>query len=363
MTEARGAAGGIPLLRTLDSPRFRLLLAALLAILGVALNVSMARILIAGGGIALEDFVPYFAAALRMADGESPYLAEQLAGPVPAICHGCYLYPPLLAQLLVPFTSLPLDTAKVLWLALLSGAAFGSAWIGAGIGGATRSLERLLWTIAATAWFLPVFHSNYLGNVGSLVALGAVLVALGGVAGGVGAASLTWLKVSPLAYVPVALFSDARSRITVVVALLVLLLPSVLLAPSAWQELPEVLWNLVRGSGDTYLNLAPAAMARNIGWSETAVTLVRGLTLAGGVTAMLGAMWMARRPTGLPLATLLATVTMLLVPGTLWYHYLAVLLPLAAMAWPRSGAWLKAALLGGATVTSLAGLAALPIGL
>ena len=63
------------------------------------------------------------------------------------------------------------------------------------------------------------------------------------------------------------------------------------------------------------------------------------------------------------MATLLATVTMLLIPGTLWYHYLAVLLPLAAMAWPRSPAWAKLALFLGAFITSLAGLNTIPIGL
>ena len=47
----------------------------------------------------------------------------------------------------------------------------------------------------------------------------------------------------------------------------------------------------------------------------------------------------------------------------LWYHYLAVLLPLAAMAWPRSPAWAKLALFLGAFITSLAGLNTIPIGL
>jgi hypothetical protein len=103
-------------------------------------------------------------------------------------------------------------------------------------------------------------------------------------------------------------------------------------------------------------------MAGNIGWSDTAVLVVRGLTLIAGVLAMLAALWMARRPSGLPLATLLATVTMLLIPGTFWYHYLAVLLPLSAMAWPRAPAGLKLALLVGAIVTSLAGLNSIPIG-
>ncbi len=362
MTVGRRAVGDIPLLRTFASARFRLLLALVLAVFGVLLTVSMMRILLAGGGIPLEDFVPYFAAALRMGAGESPYLAVQLAGPVDAVCLDCYLYPPFLAQVLVPLTALSLDAAKVVWFVVLALAAFGSAWIGAGIGGAARTLERALWTVAATTLFMPVFHADWLGNVSSLVALGAALVALGGAAGGVSAAAMTWLKVSPLAYAPVAFLADRRARLALLVSLVVLFVPSFLLAPSAWLETPGMLWNLLRGSSDTYLNLAPAAMARNNGWPDAAVVVLRGLVVVGGVLAMVAAMWVARRPRGLPLATLLATITMLLIPGALWYHYLAVLLPLAAMAWPCSGTWARLALLAGAVVTSLAGLNAIPIG-
>lgn len=361
MTLSVPARPGLPVVRTWRSARFRLLIAGVLSLFGLLLCVSMARILLAGGGIPLEDFIPYYGAALRMGSGESPYSVEQLAGPIDAVCQGCYIYPPLLAQLMVPLTSLPLEAAKVPWAVLVSGAALASAWVGAGVGGADRSWERVLWTIAATTWFFPVFHAIWLGNVSTLIALGAAVVALGGVAAGLGAAFTTWLKVSPLVYLPLALLADPRARATTVVALLALL-PFVVLAPSAWMDTPLMLLNLVRGSGDVYLNLAPGAMAANVGWPEAVVTAVRLVALAGGAVALLAAMWMARRPRGLPLAVLLATVAMLLIPSTFWYHYLAVLLPLAAMAWPRAGTGPKLALLAGAAMTSLAGLNSIPIG-
>jgi hypothetical protein len=361
MTVSVSARPGLPVIRTWRSARFRLLIAAALSVFGLLLWISMARILLAGGGIPLEDFISYYGAAMRMGAGESPYSVEQLAGPIDAVCQGCYLYPPLLAQLTMPLTSLPLEVAKIPWAVLLSGAALASAWIGAGVGGADRTWERVLWTIAATTWFLPVFHSVWLGNVSTLIALGAAVVAIGGVAAGLGAAFTTWLKVSPLVYLPLALLADPRSRVTAAVALLALL-PLVVLAPAAWIDMPLMLLNLVRGSGDVYLNLAPAAMATNLGWPEAVVTAVRLAALAGGAFALLAALWMARRPRGLPLATLLATVTMLLIPGTFWYHYLAVLLPLSAMAWPRAHPALKLALVAGAIVTSLAGLNSIPIG-
>ena len=354
---------GLPLIRAWHNERFRLIVAAMVAVIAVFMAAVMTVLLMVADGVPLEDFIPYYGAALRMGAGESPYYAEQLESPIHAVCIGCYIYPPLLAQLLLPMTALSLDAAKIVWFAMLSLAAFGSAWIGASIGGARASLERVFWTIAAAALFFPIFNGNWLGNVSTFVALCVALVALGGVAGGVGAAFTTVMKVSPLVYVPIVFLADARSRVAVVVALGVFLVPFVLLAPAAWLEAPQMLLNLVRGDGDVYWNLAPAMMANNIAWSDTAVTVIRGLTLAGGVVAMLAALWMARRPGGLPLATLLATVTLLLIPGTLWYHYLAVLLPLAAMAWPRSGPIARSALLVGAFVTSLAGVNSIPIGI
>lgn len=361
MSDDPRAARDIPFLRTFESRPFRLLLATVLAVIGVLMNISIGRALLAGGMVPFEDFVPYFTAALRMAAGESPYLPSQLAGPFDAICFGCYLYPPQLAQILAPVTVISIDMVKVLWFVLLAAAALGSAWIGASVGGATRSLERVLWTVVATTWFMPVFHSNWLGNVGAFLALGAALVALGGVIGGIAAAAMTWLKVAPLTYVPVAFSADPRSRVAVVVTLVALFVPSVLLAPAVWPDMVQMLWNLARGEGVSYLNLAPAAMANYNDWPGSAVSFVRVLTLLGAGVAVLGAMWVARRSGGLPLATLLATVAMLLLPGTLWYHYFAVLLPLGAMAWPRSNAGQKLAIFGAAATISLAGLQAVPI--
>ena len=53
-------------------------------------------------------------------------------------------------------------------------------WIGTGIGGARRTLERALWCGVAAAYFLPVFDTLWKGNVSGLVALTSVAVALGG---------------------------------------------------------------------------------------------------------------------------------------------------------------------------------------
>ncbi len=361
MTSARNS--GVPLLRTMQSARFRLLVALLLAAFGIVLNVFLFQVLDAEGAVSLEDFEAYYEAAARIAAGEPLFSEAQLDGPIDAVCAGCYIYPPMLAQLLAPFAAVPLEVAKVGWFLLLSAAAFAAAWIGASVGGASRSWERVIWTLVATTCFFPVFHSNWLGNVGSLVALSAAFVALGGAAAGVGAAFSAVLKVSPLVYVPVALVSDARSRRTVIVALAGLLLTFILLAPQAWADTPAMIGNLLAGAGDVHWNLGPAAMAANIGWPDAAVGAIRALALVGGIGCLLLALWLARTPAGLPLAVVLASATMLLVPATLWYHYLVVLLPLAAMAWPRATSWSRWSLVAAAAVTSLAGINILPIGL
>ncbi len=56
----------------------------------------------------------------------------------------------------------------------------------------------------------------------------------------------------------------------------------------------------------------------------------------------------------MPAAALLGTVAMLIIPGTLWLHYLVVLLPFAAMAWPRARAGIRAVLLASFVLVSLA---------
>ena len=61
----------------------------------------------------LEDFEPYYAASVQLLDGASPYTAEQLGAPIDAVCPGCYLYPPFLAQLITPLTLVSMDTAKI----------------------------------------------------------------------------------------------------------------------------------------------------------------------------------------------------------------------------------------------------------
>ena len=160
--EARSGSGGIasiPLLRTFESRRFRLIVATFLALLGVAMNLIGWPCSTRTRAVAF-DFAAYYHAAERMLAGASPYTAAQLEVTVVAYCFDCYLYPPFFAQILSPITLVPLEAAKVIWLAIAYVAAFASTWLATGIGGAARSLERAVWCLAAVTLFEAVSLSG-----------------------------------------------------------------------------------------------------------------------------------------------------------------------------------------------------------
>jgi hypothetical protein len=77
------------------------------------------------------------------------------------------------------------------------------------------------------------------------------------------------------------------------------------------------------------------------------------------LVCMVAAWLMARRAHVVPVAVTLGTVAMLLLPAAIWYHYLAVLLPLATVAWCRARPRTRALLLAGGVLTSFA-LVSLP---
>jgi hypothetical protein len=346
----------LPGLRAFRVRRFRMLTAGLLVTAGLLLNVLFFVVLWNGYPPWLDDFVAYYNASRLTLDGLSPYSEIQLDGPIDAVCEGCYLYPPVLAQAITPLALLPLEAAKAVWFVLGSAAALAAIWLATGVGGARPSGERLLWCIAATAFFVPVFYANYYGNVGSFIALSATLVAMGGAAAGIGGALAVLVKVVPGALAPAVLVSSSRSRRSFVLSLVVLGGASFVLAPDAWLDYPTVFFNMLAGSTDYSTNLAFGNVAAWLGLSEPLVLLARAASVAAGVAAIALSVWMARRPAGMPAAALAGTVAMLIIPGTMWLHYLAVLLPFAAMAWPRAGATTRVVLFLGAALVVAFGL-------
>lgn len=342
----------VPLLRAFGSHTFRLMVAAIFVLLGIGMTVvRLTRLELTDPAVAF-DFPAYYYAAERMLSGDSPYLERQLLETGVAYCRDCYLYPPVFAQALAPVALVPIEIAKVVWWVICYALAFASTWLATGIGGAKRTLERVLWCLAAVFLFGGVASTIWVGNVGTLVALSVTLVAMGGAAAGVGAAAGTLLKVQPIVFLPAVVAAGRRSLVALVTTFVIVLGAGLALAPGAWLDYPSVLRGVFSIPSESTDNLAPAALVARTSLPGMAVDLVRLATLAAAGVSIIASVWLARRPGGMPAAALAGTVAMLLIPGTLWFHYLAVLLPFAAMSWPQARRSARLLLLAGTLMIS-----------
>ena len=346
----------LPGLRTFRSRRFRELTAAGLWAIGLVLlgRALAAQVTDPAGQFAI-DFADYHGAAREMAAGRTPYAPAMLEGPVPSQGQGAYRYPPPFAQLLVPLTALPLTVAAWLWLALQGVLIVASVWLAGSLGGARPTRERFLWSGVAATYFLPAFDALLKGNVSGVIALQVALLAAGRFPGGLSLASAVLLKVSPVALVPAVLGRGASGRRGELAGLALgtaaIVLPSFLLSPGAWLDYGRVLPNLLAGNVDYLTNLAPATvLATRLPAAGTLVGPVRLLTVAAGLAAVVLAAWLARRRGGWHAAVTAGVFGMLVLPSSIWYHYLIVLLPIAALAWQRAALPGRAGLLGGAVL-------------
>ncbi len=357
------AALGWPGMRTLRSARFRLFLAALLWLAG---TVVLGAVLVGQAndpaGQYAFDFQVYDAAAARLAAGDSPYGPQMFEGPVPAqgVYEGIFKYPPLFAQLLVPLTALDFWLSAGVWLAIQTALILAGVWLAARAGGAPRTFETVCWCGAAATLFLPNFDTVWKGNVSGGLAFLVALSLAGGLRGGPGVASAVLLKTTPVVMLPAALSGGRRSLLGLAVMTPVVVL-SVLISPGAWFDFVRVLPNLVSGPAHFATNLSPDNL---VSYALPALPLVaeivRWLGVGLGVLAVIGSVMVARRPDGWPAAVVLGVGALLLLPSATWYHYLAVLLPLAAYAWPRAGRLSRFGLAAGAAAVSAA-LLALPL--
>jgi hypothetical protein len=138
---------------------------------------------------------------------------------------------------------------------------------------------------------------------------------------------------------------------------------SVVLSPAAWIDYATVFPNLLGGSADYATNLAPATLVERAGAGATLGGAVRLALLAAAVAMTLAAPLVAWRHPGMhgrAAGVTLATAAMLLLPAATWYHYLAALLPVAALAWPAAGLRWRLALLAAAALVTV-GVAVLPL--
>ncbi len=126
-------------------------------------------------GRALHDYASFHAAACAVREVVSPYRPDELLfgagtcgiGPVHP-----YLYPPLLAEVLVPFTFLSAWKARLLWHALSILAAFASVFLlDRWLRGRERGEELSAAFAVVAASFWPIRETHLMGQVNSIVLL------------------------------------------------------------------------------------------------------------------------------------------------------------------------------------------------
>lgn len=204
-----------------------------------------------------------------------------------------YLYPPLFAQLMAPFSLLPFVLFLWLWRAIEIAClryVMGS-WRAAG-------LSLLLW------W--PVFVELDIANVNLLIAA-AVAATIRGDARALLPSALT--KFASLAALPAALRSDRRGVLLGVAVASLACAFSVALAPATWADYLRFLGNAAQPVGTDWHNVGALI------WTPLRLGLAVAVALAA---------WRWRR---------LAAVAVTLAMPVLWFHGLVVLLA----AWARPG--------------------------
>ena len=157
------------------------------------------------------DFRTYYQAAVDLASGRDIYSQYLQCCTATNVLLGGYIYPPLLAELLRPFTAVPVETALRVWYVLCVLMLFGAIVCVHRTVGDQLSATARAWLAAATFFFLPLYGGLALGQVHLLVLLITALAALAFVRAGAGIAAGsmlgagTLLRFSPVLLAPMLL--------------------------------------------------------------------------------------------------------------------------------------------------------------
>ena len=313
------------------------------------------------------DFRDYWLAAGRMAGHASPYNPAMLFGPIGSQGFDVYRYPPILAFLLIPLSGLDYVSAGWIWVGLSVPALIVGMVISLQAGGTRLSPQVLIWTGAATVWFLPTLDSLWKGNVESLQVLLIALVLAGG-AGARGGSIVAgaWRKVPPVLLVPALLVRDGRRGVAWLFgASAILVVPALIWAPDGFRQLPQILINISGADSVVATNLAPSSWLTTLTGSSIVGEVARVAAIIAAFALVGLSIYLARRPQGWAAAMLVGGSASLLLPGTIWEHYLLVLLPFGVYVWPRLSfedkVWLTlagAVVSGGGFISSFAFLGA-----
>jgi hypothetical protein len=240
------------------SRRFPSIAISLLAAIGAALLLIIAT----GEWRHFNDEHAYWLAGARLAAGEPLYDASAAANTPFA-----YWYPPPLAQVLAPLTSVvSADAFSVAWTALLLACLW---WLGG----------RHPFTALALVAFLPVAVELRVRNVHLVMAVLAVLALRRSWAFWIPAAAIKITPVLGIAYLAAA--GRWRDGVKVAALGLAVLAVSVALAPGAWREFFDVVGTR---AGDEGGALVPIPFALRFGVGVALVVVAGRLALRARVT-------------------------------------------------------------------------------
>lgn len=288
------------------------------------------------------DFLAYYDAALALRNGQDIYSVAALQH-VAALYHQPlagtpYLYPPLLAILLLPSTFAPYWAVLSVWLVILLGIWFATAFLLRGI---LQQITGEPWTLLVFGVVLtygPVMEGFNLGQASILVLLGFCLILWLDLNGhdrwlGFTLALLGWIKIYPLILLP---YYVARGRWDVVKSsvlwLILLGIPQFLLV--GWSGFRNMLGAIFGFSGlnaswaNQSLRVVPSKLLSLAG---IAAPNVIGGVIALAIAAATGYGLWQRRTSDDTWARVLGLCwcicTLVLVIPVAWDHYYVWLIP------------------------------------
>lgn len=264
----------------------------------------------------------YHPAALDVLSGASPF-----PSPEDPSVHGkwAYVYPPLLAYLLVPLTPLSAVSGAVVAMVLFVAALAAAVWI-LGVRD-WRCYGMLL-------WWAPVFDGAR--NVSISVALPLAVAcawrwrqSVRRSATALGAGIALKLFLAPLLVWPLALRRRRVSVTGALVASALIFLPWALLGFADFTRYPDLMRTLTEAEDE--ISITPTAVAMSLGASTDAA---RGLSVLLGAVVLVAAVLVGRRGRDAQAFTLCLFAALALSP-IVWVHYFAMVAVPLAIVRPR----------------------------
>ena len=292
--------------------------AARFVLLGFALVIVGAYVVFAISNASYTfgcDYLTYDSAARRLLGGQPVY---DLTVPSTGSC-GLYQYPPSSLAIVLPFTAVPPDVALSAWIA----ASIVSLLVGCLAMPIRFELRIITLIMAGTSW--PFLFGLRIGQVEALLFL---LFALGwrwldrpvGLASTIAIGALT--KLQPALLVVWALLTGRwRAGVMAIAIVAIVVGVGVLLNPQLWIDSVTVLRTISDSAADVGANVAPAAIARQLGMAEPLASAFGVLHMAAVLIVVLVASRWATSDASF-LATVLASQ---LVSPIQWTHYAVML--------------------------------------